>query len=94
MIGGENGRRTQWQYLLEHGLVRLRRSRSLPLRIQPATQRTPLLFGFVEPTRKVVALPHALLQLGAQPAATRKASHEVTEEDCEIAHVKAIIAPR
>jgi hypothetical protein len=64
------------------------------LRIQSSTERVPLLFRLVKTPREVIALSKALLELGVQAAATRKTSHEITQEDGETAHVKAIIASR
>ena len=84
----------QRQHVFEHRFVRLRRPRALPPCFEAAPQRLPLLLGSVEPLTKDIALTPAVLQLGVEAAPAWKAGNQITHENCEPAHWKAIISPR
>jgi hypothetical protein len=93
VIRGEHRRVTQWEHLLEHRFIRLRGAGALPARLETAAERFALTFGTLQALVNQVALAAALLQLGAETAASRKASDQITHEQREPAHLKAIIAP-
>ena len=84
---------TQWEHLLEYRFIRLRGARALPARLEAAAERFALTFRALETLMKQVALAAAVLQFGAETPASRKASDQITHEQCEPAHLKAIIAP-
>jgi hypothetical protein len=94
VIGGEHRRVAQRQHVLEDRVIRLRRARSLPPRLETPAQHLPLPFRTVEPLMKQVALTAALLELGAETPTARQASDHIPQQPREPAHLKAIIAPR
>jgi hypothetical protein len=93
MIRGDHRRVTQWEHVLEHRFIRPRGARALPARLETAAERFALTFGTLQPLVNQVALAATLLQLGAETPASRKASDQITHEQREPAHLKAIIAP-